>query len=1209
MVHSFWTNKSSIIVKTSVCAIIILMILQVGVPISAGSNPGTSSGTNTGLGAIPYVATSYEVVFKESGLPASPVGQLWTVNLSGKISKSNTNEIVFNESIGTYYYNITTSFGFSPSPASGFVVVSGSNILVNVNFSTVLFNVTFNEKGLGIESVPGETAIPSWGVTFDGISRSVQGSNISFLVQNGTYNFIVSSPAGYYALNSAGTITVKNANILQMISFSSKEFRVIFNETGLPNAGAGSLWNVSLVSSLNHVYRQSSVNSTIEFTVVNGTYSYTVSGPGMYSPNPSTGTITINGNNYYVPVNFVKGLYVLSFNESGLPVGDGNLPVWGVTVTNSTSGLSSTRYTNLTSIEYELPSGSYSYHIIPAANFTIHSFAGSGVVSMNGENQYLPIHFVPNYFRVEFTEIGLPSFISGNTLWAVKMGGVVENSSTSSIYFTEPIPAVGKIITYTILPVPDFRVNGTNTGQVNTANYMNNDTMGSVTFRVVFNYSQDTNPVYTKSSGSSVLPYLVFYETGLPAGTQWSLGLNNTSLHVHTQLSSSYSQIYFNQTKGETAKLYFSVFMVEGYVPVVNASGNVTWNGLDYINISVVFIKETHEIHFFENGLPQGTAWTLSLYYPNGTFRAFSSLFQDSRTINLSNGLYYYQVGMSSSFRPDSTEGSIYVNNSTYLVSPSSTITYQSPLHVLTFYESGLPSSATWSLSLTDNAVSLNATGDAFEPIVFQVPNGTYYYQVRYGGNPSYTSPNSGGYVWLTGSSTITLQFHDTLNLVTFNESGLPQGQSFQVTMNGTIENSNGFQSVTFSLPNGTYYFTVSTKFPYAAHDASGFVTVSGSSTTVNLIFYNYSYVMSVQANGLPSGSTWNFVLDGSEYSSSTGSISFLLSNGTYTYYLDPTISGFTYYPNPSGGYFNISGANRTLTINFTDYIYTVNFVETGLPSNSLWTMTLSGKVFATNGTVISTQLQNGTYSYVVQPFDEYNPAPSSGTVSISGRGETVSIVFKAYMNEVIFAENGIPANKEWGLVLKGEYNNSNQTYVSNQTTFYLPNGTYTYRAYSTNTTWEAPAAGTFTLLGTEGTKIIYLNYTEILYGVSFKESGLPLKTYWSVNLGGVNLTSNTTLVNFTMPNGTYAYVVNNVSGYHITTVYTGILAVNGTNITIKVSFVKNAPPPTVPPRSPTPAKQSLITPTELYIIIIGVVAVVVAAVGFVILRRRRKEE
>ncbi len=70
-------------------------------------------------------------------------------------------------------------------------------------------------------------------------------------------------------------------------------------------------------------------------------------------------------------------------------------------------------------------------------------------------------------------------------------------------------------------------------------------------------------------------------------------------------------------------------------------------------------------------------------------------------------------------------------------------------------------------------------------------------------------------------------------------------------------------------------------------------------------------------------------------------------------------------------------------------------------------------------------------------------------------------------------------------------------------------------------------------------------------YAVSFSETGLPVGTPWSVALAtGVDNSTNGTSVNFTVPNGTYEYLVVDVPGYHQSSLpYLGNVTVSGANL------------------------------------------------------------
>lgn len=58
------------------------------------------------------------------------------------------------------------------------------------------------------------------------------------------------------------------------------------------------------------------------------------------------------------------------------------------------------------------------------------------------------------------------------------------------------------------------------------------------------------------------------------------------------------------------------------------------------------------------------------------------------------------------------------------------------------------------------------------------------------------------------------------------------------------------------------------------------------------------------------------------------------------------------------------------------------------------------------------------------------------------------------------------------------------------------------------------------------------VNVIEGITTVSFKESGLPPELAWSVTLDGSTKSSTATSINFTVPNGSYSFTVESISGY-----------------------------------------------------------------------------
>ena len=115
--------------------------------INAGSGPcgasyDSSNGyiyvTNAVSGRISIIftaneSTMYPATFTESGLPS---GTTWYVNLSnGQSFSSKTSTISFSEPNGTYSYTVSGVSGYSVSPSSGSIVVSGGSISKSITYT------------------------------------------------------------------------------------------------------------------------------------------------------------------------------------------------------------------------------------------------------------------------------------------------------------------------------------------------------------------------------------------------------------------------------------------------------------------------------------------------------------------------------------------------------------------------------------------------------------------------------------------------------------------------------------------------------------------------------------------------------------------------------------------------------------------------------------------------------------------------------------------------------------------------------------------------------------------------------------------------------------------------------------------------------------------------------------------------------------------
>jgi YVTN family beta-propeller protein len=326
---------------------------------------------------------------------------------------------------------------------------------------------------------------------------------------------------------------------------------------------------------------------------------------------------------------------------------------------------------------------------------------------------------------------------------------------------------------------------------------------------------------------------------------------------------------------------------------------------------------------------------------------------------------------------------------------------------------------------------------------------------------------------------------------VTFHESGLPGGTPWTVTFNATLGSSQN-STIAYSVLNGDYSYTVGSVAGYTANVTGGPITVNGAGVNVFIGFSPSgvpTYAVTFDESGLPSDTSWTVSLEGTPLSSSTSSIHFEEVDGAYSFSVG-AVSGYT--AAPPSGMVTVSGAPVTKDIVFTSTAstpikYPISFTETGLPSGTSWSVTLAGTLLSGTATLSTTDV-NGSYPYSVTAVPGYTANPSSGTVTVAGAGQSVSITFTA-----------------------------------------MPAGTSP----------PSSQAGFLGLAGSEGyllLGIILLAVVVVIlflafarrpsYPIVFTETGLPPGTSWSIRLKGVAEFSETETIRFSRPSGTYPFEV-----------------------------------------------------------------------------------
>jgi hypothetical protein len=144
------------------------------------------------------------------------------------------------------------------------------------------------------------------------------------------------------------------------------------------------------------------------------------------------------------------------------------------------------------------------------------------------------------------------------------------------------------------------------------------------------------------------------------------------------------------------------------------------------------------------------------------------------------------------------------------------------------------------------------------------------------------------------------------------------------------------------------------------------------------------------------------------------------------------------------------------------------------------------------------------------------------------------------------FSGNGIRSGMSWSVELGG----GEQVSPTKSIDFFEPNGTYSYSVTPPTGYITTAATGSLSVNGTA--VAVPVSFVRA-YALTFKESGLPSGTFWSVTVGTMTPSSSTASLAFQLPNGTYTYRVGLVPGWR--TAGTGTVTLAGAAATLCKEF------------------------------------------------------
>ncbi|MGC9138614.1 MAG: hypothetical protein ACP5G5_06405, partial [Thermoplasmata archaeon] len=264
--------------------------------------------------------------------------------------------------------------------------------------------------------------------------------------------------------------------------------------------------------------------------------------------------------------------------------------------------------------------------------------------------------------------------------------------------------------------------------------------------------------------------------------------------------------------------------------------------GNDSLKTVAPMATSTYGVTFSETGLPSGSIWYINL--TNGQFFSLSG---SSITFYEPNGTYDYTIATNNKlYAPYPSSGTFTVNGN----SVSIQVIFKLVLYAITFTETGLPAGTNWSVTL-GNITKSSTTNK----IVFNETNGSYSFTVKQ--ISGYTSKPSSGIINVSGGNiTKAVTFvPNGLYSVTFTENGLPSGTTWYINITNVESLTLTGSSITISLYNGSYNFTIaSADKRYAPSPSSGSFTVNGANVNILITFHLVTYTVKFIENSLPTG-------------------------------------------------------------------------------------------------------------------------------------------------------------------------------------------------------------------------------------------------------------------------------------------------------------------------------------------------------------------
>ncbi len=235
-----------------------------------------------------------------------------------------------------------------------------------------------------------------------------------------------------------------------------------------------------------------------------------------------------------------------------------------------------------------------------------------------------------------------------------------------------------------------------------------------------------------------------------------------------------------------------------------------------------------------------------------------------------------------------------------------------------------------------------------------------------------------------------------------------------------------------------------------------------------------------------------------------------------------------------------------------------VTFVETGLPADTAWSVSLRGLVQSSTNAFNTFYEVPGNWSVQIANVSGYQlVTPGQGawwqnTLSVGPTAQVVSVQFSAVKPsfEVTFTEQGLPVGQSWSVSVRG---GSGSAMTPSPIALLVLTGAY---AFGAGTAGGYVVASSLSFLVVNGPLSVTVEFVP-QNRVIWNETGLGSGLNWSVVVDdGAPTVNSGNWVSANLLNGSHTFVIPGVEDY-VASPRLGNLDLTGTGATIDVTFVR----------------------------------------------------